>query len=627
MFFRIIGALVLIAAGAACGESEPPPQPRSMLPAPPPQTSQAAELWGELTRVETLILELDRSLAELAFALRNLELPDVRTRKLFAPVGLQIQDVGPRPKAPSLELDQIGARVFVLPPAPLESDHIPIGLRLWRPLLDPIEFVEYAKLQIRRGGFVAGSGEREDFEAELVFSAHARLRSGEFVAVSAAPRVRWARIGGSKELERESWRISQWHTGEMKWAAVADPLFRETLAEAVPQADVLAQARTSTHERLMAKDTLARLGRGEFEPPHDLFAHTAVSQHPSVSVVDVDGDGFDDFYVTTRLDKNRLFRNRGDGTFEEIAGKLGIDVDSHTNASLFADFDNDGDADLFLGRSIAPSIYFVNEDGRFVDRTNTIDGRVPQLVSSVSAADVDGDGLLDLYLSTYAVQLSLEDIQARIDPVDYQRFTSHVAEGKNPFLDVPGPPNILLRNTGDGFAVDRGEGAHARLRNTYQATWSDYDGDGDPDLYLANDFARDDLLRNDDGSFTNVTEAAGFDLVGFGMGATWGDFDRDQRQDLYVANMFSKAGNRVTEALGYLDPRFNQAAQGNFLYRNQGETFELVSGEGEGRLPVNQAGWAWGTHFFDADNDGFLDLFALAGFHTAPREVEKVGDT
>ena len=111
------------------------------------------------------------------------------------------------------------------------------------------------------------------------------------------------------------------------------------------------------------------------------------------------------------------------------------------------------------------------------------------------------------------------------------------------------------------------------------------------------------------------------------MGATWGDYDRDQRQDLYVANMFSKAGSRVTQSLDYLDPRFGEAAQGNFLYRNLGEGFELVSGTGKDLLPVNQAGWAWGTHFFDADNDGFLDLFALAGFFTAPREVEKGGDT
>jgi hypothetical protein len=627
MFFRFSAALVLIATLVACGESDPPQEPAwNALPPPETETSEAANQWGELTRAETLILELDQSLRELAFALRNLELPDARTRPLFAPVGLRIEDLGSLPEAPDLTLDRIGARVFVAPPAPVESDRIPIGLQLWKPLLDQVERVDYAKLQIRRGGFVPGRGEREDFEGELVFSAHARLRSGEFIALSAAPRVRWARIGGSNELERESWRISEWHTGTMKWTAVADPLFRETLAEALPQRDVLERARASIHERLVAKDTLSRLGRGEFEPPHEFFAHTAVSQHPSISVVDIDGDGFDDFYVTTRLDRNRLFRNRGDGTFEEIAGKLGIDVDSHTNAALFADFDNDGDPDLFLGRSIEPSVYLVNEDGRFVDRTDKIDGRVPQLVSSVSAADVDGDGLLDLYLSTYAVQLPLEAIRERIDPIDYQRFTSRV-KGANPFLEVPGPPNQLLRNTGSGFVIDRTEGAHSRLRNTYQATWSDYDADGDPDLYLANDFARDDLLRNDDGVLTDVTEELGFELVGFGMGATWGDFDRDQRQDLYVANMFSKAGNRVTEALGYLDPRFRQAAQGNFLYRNGNEGFELVSGGGEGRLPVNQAGWAWGTHFFDADNDGFLDLFALAGFHTAPREVEKVGDT
>lgn len=609
--------LVLCLALLACGQSDP---------AAAPALSEAASQWAELTRRESLILELDQSLAELAFSLRNLELPDRRTRSQFAPLGLVIEDLAEGPATQRQQFASVGAVESIAAPGPTQTDRIPIGLRLWRPLLDQVESFDHAKFQIRRGHYL---DDGESFEAELVFRARAILRTGEHVSIDGAPTLRWRTMAGGDPTLRETWRITHWSTGSLRIMTVPRTLFRETLAEAVPDAAALQRARKSLHERMVAKDILSLRGQGEFEKPHKLFSHVAVSQHPSVAVVDIDQDGFDDFYVTTRWDRNQLFRNRGDGTFEEVAAEYGIDVDRYSNAALFADFDNDGDIDLFLGRSLEPSVYLVNEEGRFVDRTaELIDGFVPQMVSSLSASDVDGDGLLDIYVATYAVELPPKEIEARLPAEDYQRFVQRSQhKDSRPFLNVIGPPNVLLHNTGSGFEVVRDPGALAVFRNTYQASWADYDGDGDSDVYLANDFATDNLLRNDDGVFVDVTEEMGFHLHAFGMAATWGDFDRDQRPDLYVANMFSKAGNRVTDALTYIDGGFNEAAQGNFLYRNAAGRFELVSGSAEdGRIAVNRAGWSWGSHFFDADNDGFLDLYALAGFHTVPREVEKVGD-
>lgn len=615
-------ALVLL----ACGQGDPPAQAPAGEAAP---LGESSAQWAELTRRETLILELDQSLAELAFSVRNIELPDRRTRQLFALVDLVVEDLSPEPATERQLLASVGVVESIAPPGPLQTDLVPIGLRLWRPLLDQVESFDHAKFQIRSGRYLEGD---KNFEADVVFSARAVMRTGELVSIEGAPTLRWRQRGGSDSAKRENWRITHWKTGPLRITSVPRSLFRETLEEAVPDAAALQRARTSIHERMMAKDTRAWLGQGEFEKPHKLFFHEAVSQHPSIAVVDIDQDGFDDFYVTTRWDRNQLFRNRGDGTFEEVAAEYGVDVDRYSNASLFADFDNDGDLDLFLGRSLEPSVYLVNEGGHFVDRTaELIDGFVPQMVSSLSASDVDGDGLLDLYVATYAVQIPLEDVAARLPPADYQEFVRRLQQQgseKSRYLNSSGPPNVLLRNTGHGFEVVADSGALAVFRNTYQATWADFDGDGDGDLYLANDFAMDNLLRNDDGVFVDVTEEMGFHLRAFGMAATWGDYDRDQRPDLYVANMYSKAGDRVTNALTYLDEGFNEAAQGNFLYRNTKDRFELVSGSAEeGRLAVNRAGWAWGSHFFDADNDGFLDLYSLAGFHTAPREVEKVGDT
>ena len=180
--------------------------------------------------------------------------------------------------------------------------------------------------------------------------------------------------------------------------------------------------------------------------------------------------------------------------------------------------------------------------------------------------------------------------------------------------------------------MNRGEGRFERApendlvgiwENTLQATWADYDADGDADLYLANDFARDNLFRNDgpDG-FIEVTSAAGADTYGFGMGASFGDYDGDGLQDLYVSNMYSKAGRRILAQFNGIDDDYVKSAEGNVLYR-QGPTgqFEQVSALEPPGLAVAEAGWSWGGQFADFDNDGDLDIYALSGYFTAPREV------
>ena len=132
-----------------------------------------------------------------------------------------------------------------------------------------------------------------------------------------------------------------------------------------------------------------------------------MDQHTSVSVVDFDEDGWDDFYVTARWGRNQLWRNRGDGTFEEVAQKVGLDLDGVCNCSLFADFDNDGDKDVFIGRSLERGRFFINVGGVFVDRTEeNVIGGMPYWTSAMSSADVNGDGLLDLYLATYRLPVS-----------------------------------------------------------------------------------------------------------------------------------------------------------------------------------------------------------------------------
>ena len=157
---------------------------------------------------------------------------------------------------------------------------------------------------------------------------------------------------------------------------------------------------------------------------------------------------------------------------------------------------------------------------------------------------------------------------------------------------------------------------------------ADYDNDGDADVYLANDFEPNALLRNEGGGeFTDFTAATGTADFGFGMGASWGDYDDDGQVDLYVTNMHSRAGLRITGALPELDARIPKAAQGNTLFRNTGEGYELAEDSSGSPLGVEQAGWAWGGQFGDVDNDGLEDLYVPNGYYTAPPEAALDRDT
>ncbi len=266
-------------------------------------------------------------------------------------------------------------------------------------------------------------------------------------------------------------------------------------------------------------------------------------------------------------------------------------------------------------------------------------------VVSMSAADYNRDGLLDVYLCTYrpaappqsapgggVAAIGTDDfdwMDEFLPPnqaAEYRRRLkaerSRTSDGAFPdLLDQVGPPNMLLVNRGGGVFEPAPENKAVGLwRNSLQTTWADYDQDGDPDLYVANDWAPDNFLRNDGpAGFTDITAEAGTTAYGFAMGASWGDYDNDGREDIYVSNMYSKAGRRITAAVPGLGHQFVESAQGNWLYRHGADgRFTQVAGLEAPAMTVMKAGWSWGGKFADFDNDGWLDLYVLSGYFTAP---------
>lgn len=327
-----------------------------------------------------------------------------------------------------------------------------------------------------------------------------------------------------------------------------------------------------------------------------------------LAVGDVNGDGLEDLLVCQPGGlPNRLYQRRPDGTLVDVSAEAGIDWLEYTRAALFVDLDNDGDQDLVLAMPWGLVFHENDGRGRFTLRGNGLLSSEPY---SLTAADYDGDGQVDLYVCCYSSGWAIRQDD---------RFPSPL-----PLHDANnGDPNTLLRNEGNWRFLDvtRRVGLDANNRRfSLAAVWEDFDNDGDPDLYVANDFGRNNLYRNDGGRFVDVAPEAGVEDIGPGMSCHFGDFDLDGHMDLYVANMFSSAGNRVAfqqhfhrDADAQTLAQLQRHARGNSLFRNLGNgQFEDVSLE----AMVNMGRWAWSSLFFDLNNDGWEDLYVVNGYVT-----------
>jgi hypothetical protein len=340
-----------------------------------------------------------------------------------------------------------------------------------------------------------------------------------------------------------------------------------------------------------------------------------------IAAADYDNDGYCDLFIPDGASA-RLLRNRGDGTFEGVTEPAGLGGLDGVSVGVFADFDNDGHKDLFVSRTFRPNQLFHNNgDGTFSDVTADAGLGEDCCTTAACWGDYDGDGRLDLYVGRY------------LDPRRAIPTTFYARNGE---------PNRLYHNNGDGTFSD--VTAAAGVGDTglcLGAAWGDYDDDGFPDLFVANDFGRSTLYRNDgDGTFTDVTVRAGALAYGAGMNASWADYDNDGRLDLYETDIRSEhawfaAAPTVARHLAssllhgvwrtdlplYLEifrqsglrfvEVFREMAAGNHLLRNRGDgTFEDVSS----RAGANPPGWFWGAALADFDNDGWLDIYCANGW-------------
>jgi len=338
-----------------------------------------------------------------------------------------------------------------------------------------------------------------------------------------------------------------------------------------------------------------------------------------IAVGDIDDDGLDEVYVCQPGGlPNRLYQFR-DGRMQDITDRAGVGLLDDTSSALFLDLRNVGRQDLVVLRASGPVLFLNQGDGTFALRQDAFRFRSPMQGSftGMSAADFDRDGRIDLYLCTYTYFQSEDQYRY---PVPY-----HDAQN--------GPPNFLFRNqlAADGSGIFEDVTAATGLnqnnnRFSFAPAWCDYDGDGWPDLYVANDFGQHNLYKNDRGHFRDVAVDAYVEDMGPGMSATWFDFDLDGRPDLYVSNMWSEAGQRVVRepafrpvSEGGLREPYRRHTKGNSLYQNRGDgTFADASEEQD----VEMGRWAWSADAHDFDNDGSPEIYIACGMLTGPNETD-----
>jgi len=331
-------------------------------------------------------------------------------------------------------------------------------------------------------------------------------------------------------------------------------------------------------------------------------------EHNGLAVGDANGDGLDDVYVCQQGGlPNRLYVQQIDGTVKDVSADAGVDLLDLTYSALLVDVNNDAVQDLVVSTSYHLLMFAGDGRGRFDPVARISPGRG----FSISAADYDLDGDLDIYSALYYAHR--RDASALPVPVPYYDANN-------------GGENYLLRNDGNWKFTNVTESSGLNENNSrfsFAASWEDFDNDGDSDLYVANDYGRNNLYRNDRGKFTDIANQAGVQDGAFGMSVSWSDYNHDGWMDVYIANMFSAAGNRVAYQREF-GPRSSSAARTQLQYLAKGNTLFANRGDGTFRDVSTDAGvtmgrWGWASLFADINNDTWDDLVLANGYYTGTR--------
>ncbi|HHZ99495.1 MAG TPA: VCBS repeat-containing protein, partial [Candidatus Marinimicrobia bacterium] len=377
-----------------------------------------------------------------------------------------------------------------------------------------------------------------------------------------------------------------------------------------------------------------------------IAANRALLNGAGVTTGDVDGDGITDIYFCRTDGPNVLYRNLGGWEFEDITEKAGVAcADQFSTGSVFADLDGDNDLDLLVTAIGGSNALFMNDgNGLFTEVTEGSGLASNTGATTMALADVDGDGDLDLYLANYKAilakdiytpfELSYDEIVSEengnysIRDKFIKHYTVEVRGNQILWFEM-GEEDALLLNDGSGhFTKEPVSGDRFSFNGTapdlrdwgLMARFQDVDLDGDPDLYVCNDFESPDRFYLNDGTghFSLVSDVAVRSTSNSSMAIDFSDIERDGDLDFFIADMLSvRHKRRKTQmgtmlptplTIGAIDNRPQYMRNTMFLNRGDNTYAEIAQYAG-----LQASEWTWSITFLDMDLDGYEDVLLTTG--------------
>ena len=381
-----------------------------------------------------------------------------------------------------------------------------------------------------------------------------------------------------------------------------------------------------------------------------LAGNRILGQGGGVALGDVDGDGLVDLFLARTEGCNALYKNLGGFRFEDVTTTAGVGAcDRYSTGSALVDLDGDGDLDLILLATTGPNAVFVNDGaGHFTERRDLGLSTAGRGGTTLTAADVDGDGWLDLYVANYKAyniddsippqQRAFNQMVRQVGPGKWEVVPEHARDYKVVLRPDMGGLRMTQRAAPDEFyrndhgrlvpeAITGGrflDAAGKRITDVPEsfalgAKFADLDGDGAPDLFISNDFEDPDLLfRNDGhGQFRLADWRSLRQMSNSSMGVDIADIDGDGRPDVFEVDMLGDPRRIKTQipthsalpkAPGEGELALQQQRNTLFLNRGDGTFAEAAAAAG-----VQASGWSWGAMFLDVDLDGWQDILVTNG--------------
>jgi hypothetical protein len=330
---------------------------------------------------------------------------------------------------------------------------------------------------------------------------------------------------------------------------------------------------------------------------------------------DYDNDGWEDLFVANLAgpltlgseDINQspahsaLFHNNGDGTFSEVSEVAGVNLHTMANAAAWGDYDNDTWPDLLVTNYGENYMFHNNGNGTFTDVSDKVGlGGENGFWTGAAWGDFDRDGYLDVYVCGYVKYVKPQGDESR------SQYNVEVPVSINP-SSFTAERNLLYRNNGDGTFTEIGEAAHVDGDDgkSLSAVWCDFDDDGWPDLYVANDVSDNVLFRNIEGmAFEEISRSAFVADYRGAMGIGVGDWDNDQDMDMFITHWMAQENALYSNLLSQTGNSTNSTSD-RMRFMDEADRFGL------GQIALDFIGF--GTLFLDVDNDGKTDLFIANG--------------